>query len=131
MPRGPVSPPGFTEGTNPRVSEPGRLLSVALGNVIRRRRLARALEVRELAALAGLHKGTMCRIELSRIQVRTDDLVRIAVALETSPVDLIAEAVAEAFPGGWATVSLGQDEAPPSLPGDDLSALSMAMACPW
>lgn len=61
----------------------------ALGERVRARRLSLGLSQEQLAERAGLHRNYVGGIEQGRRNVATVNLVRLAVALELDPGDLL------------------------------------------
>lgn len=61
-----------------------------LGERVRTRRLSLGLSQEQLAERAGLHRNYIGGIEQGRRNVATINLVRLALALELDPGDLLA-----------------------------------------
>lgn len=71
--------------TNPPLSQPHdpkdeTALKIFGGNV-RRERVARSISQQKLAALAGLHVGTICKIESGQLNVRWETIQRLRQAI--------------------------------------------------
>jgi transcriptional regulator with XRE-family HTH domain len=60
-----------------------------IGERVRQRRLALGLSQEALAAAAGLHRTQINLIEHNRRKIRIETLLRIALALEIEPADLL------------------------------------------
>ena len=62
----------------------------ALGNRVRARRIELGLSQEELAERAGLHRNYVGGIEQGRRNVATVNLVKLALALDLDPGELLA-----------------------------------------
>jgi len=61
-----------------------------LGTLVRQLRKSRHLTIEQLAALAGLNKNTVSRLERTGVHFEDETLSKIATALGLSPADLYA-----------------------------------------
>ena len=62
---------------------------IALGHAVRSERKRRHLSQEELAHTSGLHRNYVGRLERAEVNPTYDSLVRLALALEMKPSDLI------------------------------------------
>jgi transcriptional regulator with XRE-family HTH domain len=74
----------------------------ALGAQLRRIRLERGWQLKDLAAELGVSMSVLCRLELARREPSARNLILICGALEVRLSDVLRRAEDEAFPLGLA-----------------------------
>jgi transcriptional regulator with XRE-family HTH domain len=67
-------------------------IRLALGEVVRRRRLARGLSQEELAHASGLHRTYVSDLERGRKSASVRALTSLGIALKVAPSTLLREA---------------------------------------
>ena len=86
-------------------SETAQVVRIALGSVLRSRRVAAGRTLSEIAAEAGLSPAHLSEVERGRKEVSTERLLAVAHALDVSPAGMYAELArmlgAEAGVAAW------------------------------
>jgi DNA-binding XRE family transcriptional regulator len=80
---------GLTERTSTDVAIDDDVIQQRLGTNIKQRREEAGLTQASLAERAGIHRTFLNQVENGRKGITTAVLVRLAVALDTSPPDLV------------------------------------------
>jgi transcriptional regulator with XRE-family HTH domain len=86
-----------------RVDDAGiSAILAALGTQLRRIRLERGWQLKDLAEDMGMSMSVLCRLELARREPSARNLITICSALEVRLSDVLRRAEDEAFPMGLA-----------------------------
>ena len=80
---------GLTQGTSTEVAIDEDVIQERLGANIKKRREEAGLTQAHLAERAGIHRTFLNQVENGHKGITTAVLVRLAVALDTSPSDLV------------------------------------------
>lgn len=91
VPAAPDDPDDGAERTRSRPK--ADQLSTKVGTVLRRRRIARRIRLREAARATGIHPSALCRIEQGERPISLDEMSRLAVFLECRLEAVIHQAV--------------------------------------